>query len=206
MYIAVTGNIGSGKTSLTTRLGQQLNWQTEFEQAEQNPYLHDFYKDMKRWAFNVQVYFLNSRFEQVKRMKLATRPVVQDRSVYEDAHIFAQNLQDSGLMEPRDFQSYLTLYRNMLEYVPAPRLLVYLRADVDYLVQRIEKRGRDYEKDFPVEYLRDLNQLYENWIAGYNMSKVLVIEASKFDYVNNEADWEEIKKMVQREAGLLTNP
>lgn len=200
MYIAVAGNIGSGKTTLTTLLAEHFGWQPEFESTEANPYLEDFYQEMERWSFHLQVQFLQNSFRQVN--DLGERKVVQDRSFYENAHIFARNLHRSGLMNERDFENYWTLFRLMLEHVRQPDLLIYLKADVERLQQQIEKRGRSYEKNIPLEYLSNLNGLYNEWIAEHTESKLLVVDMNDRDFVENPSDFSHILQAVRRKLEL----
>ncbi|MEH0157790.1 deoxynucleoside kinase [Limibacter armeniacum] len=202
MYIAVAGNIGSGKTSLTNMLAQHFGWEPEFESADDNPYLKDFYDDMSRWAFHLQIYFLNSRFNQVKNVHLRERPVIQDRSIFEGTHIFAENLKNSNLMTDRDYQNYKALSDLMTRHVKAPNLLVYLKADTDKLVSQIQKRGRDFEQDIPTEYLTNLNELYEQWISQYDMGELLVIDMTEMDFVNRPEDFKLIADQVSAKLGL----
>jgi len=198
MYVAIAGNIGSGKTSLTNLLCEHLNWQAALESVDDNPYLKDFYGDMQRWAFHLQVFFLNSRFNQVRKIAAKEGIIIQDRSIYEDAYIFAKNLYQSKLIDKRDFDNYNTLFHTMLEYVTPPRLLIYLKAEIPQLLQQIRKRGRDFEKDIPVEYLENLNLLYNEWIDNYNNGPLLVIDMADYDFVNNSADFDKILNQVKQ--------
>jgi deoxyadenosine/deoxycytidine kinase len=198
MYIAVAGNIGAGKTTLTRHLAEIFGWKPAFEHADNNPYLEDFYNDMPRWAFNLQVYFLNSRFSQVVGLQNFEGTVIQDRSIYEDAHIFAQNLVNNGFMPDRDYQNYLTLFHSMNRFIPPPTLMIYLRADLDNLLRKIKKRNRPYEQNLPVAYLEQLNELYENWINGYQESKLLVLDTNEYDFVENPEHLQDIAKAVKQ--------
>ncbi|MBO2523100.1 MAG: deoxynucleoside kinase [Bacteroidetes bacterium] len=181
MHIAIAGNIGSGKTTLTRLLSKHFGWKPHFEEVDNNPYLESFYEDMKRWSFNLQIYFLNSRFRQVMDIRKSGEDIIQDRTIYEDAYIFAANLYDMGLMETRDYQSYQQLFELMSTFLQAPDLLIYLRASVPTLVRQIQKRNRDYEQSIRLDYLKALNKRYENWIANYNKGKLLIIESDNID-------------------------
>ena len=181
MHIAIAGNIGSGKTTLTRLLSKHFGWKPHFEEVDNNPYLESFYEDMKRWSFNLQIYFLNSRFRQVMDIRKSGDDIIQDRTIYEDAYIFAANLYDMGLMETRDYQNYQDLFELMSSFLQAPDLLIYLRASVPTLVRQIQKRNRDYEQSIRLDYLKALNKRYENWIANYNKGKLLVIESDDID-------------------------
>ncbi|WP_205502986.1 deoxynucleoside kinase [Rufibacter psychrotolerans] len=188
MHIAIVGNIGAGKTTLATKLAQHYKWEVFLEAVEDNPYLKDFYEDMPRWAFHLQVFFLNSRFNQVLQINERTNGVVQDRTIYEDAFIFAKNLHHSGMMSDRDYQNYFNLFTSMTRMVKAPDLLVYLKADLPKLIGQIQKRGRDYEDNISLAYLKNLNEHYEQWIAGYKHGKLLVIDVNHMDFVQNPED------------------
>ena len=176
MHIAIAGNIGSGKTTLTTKLSKHYKWKAHYEDVENNPYLNDFYKDMQRWAFNLQVYFLNSRFRQVIEIKNSGDNYIQDRTIYEDAYIFAPKLHMMGLMSTRDFDNYMQIFNLMDEFIKGPDLLIYLRASVSTLVTQIQKRGREYENSIRLDYLTRLNERYEAWISDYNKGKLLTID------------------------------
>ncbi|QNF31831.1 deoxynucleoside kinase [Adhaeribacter swui] len=188
MHIAIVGNIGAGKTTLAQKLAQHYKWALFEEIVDNNPYLKDFYDDMPRWAFHLQVYFLNSRFRQVQQIKHSEKSVVQDRTVYEDAYIFARNLYQSGMMSERDFDNYFELYRSLISLVSPPDLLIYLKADLPKLIGQIEKRNREYENNISIQYLRSLNEQYENWISHYDLGKLLVIDVNKLDFVANPED------------------
>ncbi len=188
MHIAIAGNIGAGKTTLTQQLAGHYRWEAFIERVDTNPYLKDFYEDMPRWAFHLQVYFLSSRFKQVVQIYRNPRNLVQDRSIYEDAYIFAHNLYTSGLMAEREYKNYLQLFESMTELINPPDLLVYLRADLPKLLRQIGKRGRDYEANISTDYLQSLNQHYENWIKNYTQSKLLIIDVNDLDFVNNPSD------------------
>ncbi|MBT2556572.1 deoxynucleoside kinase [Hymenobacter sp. ISL-91] len=191
MHIAIVGNIGAGKTTLSNKLAHHFNWEVFLEDVDDNPYLKDFYDDMPRWAFHLQVYFLNSRFrqtQQIKQLQQTNKGIIQDRTIYEDAHIFAANLSQSGLMSERDYQNYLGLFNSMISMVNPPDLLLYLRADLPKLVQQIERRGRGYENNIKIDYLKHLNEHYEEWIASYDLGKLLIVDVNNLDYVNNPED------------------
>jgi deoxyadenosine/deoxycytidine kinase len=204
-HIAIAGNIGSGKTTLAGKLGKHYGWQVLYESVENNPYLRDFYEDMKRWAFHLQIYFLNSRFKQVNEIQTEKKPTVQDRTIYEDAHIFAANLYKSGHINERDYQSYLDIFNSMVGFVKAPDLLIYLRADIPKLVEQIQKRGRDYENAIRLDYLKNLNEHYENWINNYKAGKLLIIDVNHLDFVNNIDDFAFIINKIDFELNNLFN-
>lgn len=187
-HIVISGNIGAGKTALTEILGQYFDWKTLYEQVDDNPYLTDFYNDMRRWSFNLQVYFLSGRFKQLKRIEEMDESVVQDRSIYEDAHIFARNLHEMGLMSARDYENYSELFSIMTSYLTPPSLLVYLKASVPTLVNHIQERGREYESTIRIDYLERLQGHYEDWIADYDQGPKLIIDVDELDFVHEEAD------------------
>lgn len=199
MHIAVSGNIGSGKTTLTEKLAKHYGWKAEFEAVENNPYLADFYEDMERWSFHLQIYFLNSRFNQINIIQNSDLSIIQDRTIYEDAYIFAANLYKSNLISQRDYDNYLTLFHSMISFVKAPDLLIYLKADVPKLVGQIEKRGRNYENSIRIDYLKNLNTHYEEWIANYDQGKLLIIDVNDMDFVANQEDFSAIVGQVDRE-------
>lgn len=199
MHIAIAGNIGSGKTTLTELLAHHYNWEPHFEDADENPYLSDFYEDMPRWAFNLQVYFLNSRFSSVQRIRAMDKSVIQDRTIYEDAYIFAPNLYDMGLMNRRDFDNYESLFELMSSLVQPPDLLVYLRASIPTLVNQIQLRGRSYENNIRLDYLKRLNERYEAWIQSYKKGKLLIIDSNNIDFIQNKADLSMIIDKVDAE-------
>lgn len=188
MHIAIAGNIGSGKTTLTKLLAKHYQWDRLEEAVDNNPYLFDFYKDMQRWSFNLQIFFLNSRFEQLLEIRRSGRNVIQDRTIYEDAYIFAPNLHAMGLMTTRDFENYFRLFKNMDSAVVPPDLMIYLRASVPNLVSQIAERGRDYESSISIDYLKRLHERYEAWITTYDKSKVLVIDVDENSFHNNPED------------------
>ena len=188
MHIAVAGNIGVGKTTLTGLLAKNFNWEPHYESVDNNPYLDDFYTDMQRWAFNLQVYFLNSRFGQLKDIQESGKKIIQDRTIYEDAHIFAPNLHAMGLMTSRDFDNYSSLFELMSSFVKSPDLLIYLRASVPTLVKQIQSRGREYESSIRIDYLTRLNERYEAWISEYTSGKLLIIDTDDLDFSKNQED------------------
>jgi deoxyadenosine/deoxycytidine kinase len=185
MHIAIAGNIGSGKTTLTGLLAKHFGWEPHYEDVDTNPYLNSFYEDMQRWSFNLQIYFLNSRFRQVVEIRKSGKTVVQDRTIYEDAHIFAPNLHSMNLMTTRDYDNYRSLFDLMSSFIQPPDLLIYLRASVPTLVNQIQKRGREYESAIRLDYLKGLNERYEAWIEGYNLGKMLVVEVDKLNIAEN---------------------
>jgi deoxyadenosine/deoxycytidine kinase len=202
-HIAVCGNIGSGKTTLVEKLSKHYGWIPLYESVDQNPYLKDFYEDMTRWAFHLQIYFLNSRFNQIREIRESKKTIIQDRTIYEDAHIFAANLHTSGHISDRDYQSYLDIFGSMVNYVKPPDLLIYLKADIPKLVQQIQKRGRNYEYAIRLEYLKNLNEHYEKWIGSYRQSKLLVIDVNTLDFVERIEDFSTIVGRVDLELNNL---
>jgi deoxyadenosine/deoxycytidine kinase len=198
-HVAIAGNIGAGKTTLTEMLAKHFGWEVHYENTENNPYLSDFYMDMKRWSFNLQVFFLSSRYQQVLRILQGNRTVIQDRTIYEDAYLFAPNLADMGLMERRDFENYLTLFQSIVSQVKAPDLLIYLKASIPTLVEHIHMRGRDYEGNISIEYLKRLNERYENWISSYAEGKLLIINVDNLDFSSNKEHASKVLEMVQAE-------
>ncbi|MBW7869602.1 MAG: deoxynucleoside kinase [Flavobacteriia bacterium] len=188
MHIAIAGNIGAGKTTLTQLLAKNFKWKPQFEDIDQNPYLDDFYNDMETWAFNLQIYFLGSRFKQIKEIRESGLDIIQDRTIHEDAYIFASNLHDMGLLMTRDYENYLTVFNLMNSFVQAPDLLIYLRASIPTLVKQIHQRGREYESSISIEYLNRLNEKYEEWVKNYNEGKLLIIDVDNLDFVNNPED------------------
>ncbi|MDR2835846.1 MAG: deoxynucleoside kinase [Bacteroidales bacterium] len=188
MHIAVAGNIGSGKTTITKLIAKNYGWTPQFETVDNNPYLNDFYDDMQRWSFNLQIFFLNKRFQQVLDINRSHKVIIQDRTIYEDAHIFAPNLHSMGLMNTRDFNNYIDLFNLMTSVIKAPDLLIYLKASVPTLVKQIQKRGREYESSIRLDYLSNLNDRYEAWISSYNEGKYIVIEVDDLDFIGNPAD------------------
>ena len=202
-FISIAGNIGAGKSSLTALLSKHFGWDPFYESVDDNPYLSDFYEDMRRWSFNLQIYFLSSRFRHQKEMLEREGRFIQDRTIYEDVEIFAKNLHEMGLMSDRDFENYEALFREMTNYLQEPNLLIYIRAQVPTLVQQIQQRGRDYENTIRIEYLERLNRLYEDWIQRYPHEK-LIIDTDDLDFVNNKEDLGRIIELVeQRLFGLF---
>jgi deoxyadenosine/deoxycytidine kinase len=199
MHIAIAGNIGSGKTTLTTLLAKHYKWEPHFEDVDTNPYLQSFYEDMQRWSFNLQIYFLNSRFRQVIKIRESGKAVIQDRTIYEDAYIFAPNLHTMGLMATRDFDNYRSLFELMNNFLKAPDLLIYLRAEVPTLVRQIQKRGRDYENSIRLDYLNSLNERYEAWISEYKSGKLLIMDVDDMNFSENPADLELIIDKINAE-------
>ncbi|SFC02044.1 Deoxyadenosine/deoxycytidine kinase [Flexibacter flexilis DSM 6793] len=195
MHIAIAGNIGAGKTTLASKLAQHYGWEAHFEAVDNNPYLSDFYEDMNRWSFHLQIFFLNSRIAQIHHIRNSQNPIIQDRTIYEDAYIFAKNLHDSGLMTSRDYQNYLGIFNTMHNFIQPPDLLIYLRADLPKLVGQIEKRGRDYENNIRLEYLKNLNKHYEDWISTYKESRLLIIDVNQLDYA---ARAEDLQLIIQK--------
>lgn len=203
MHIAVAGNIGAGKTTLTEMLAKHYGWQAEFESVEDNPYLEDFYGDMHKWSFHLQVYFLNSRFEQINKLRKGDNTIIQDRTIYEDAYIFTESLYKQGFFKERDYQNYQALFASMIEYVKPPDLLIYLKSDISKLVKNIETRGRDYENLIRIEYLKGLNEHYEKWIDGYDVGKLLIIDVSEIDFVKKTEDFSDIVFKIDTELHSL---
>ena len=188
MHVAIAGNIGAGKTTLTKLLAKHFGWEAQYEEVVENPYLEDFYNQMERWSFNLQIYFLNSRFRQIMEIRQSGRNIVQDRTIYEDAHIFAPNLHAMGLMTNRDFENYRSLFELMEQVVAPPDLLIYLRSSIPNLVSQIHKRGREYENSISIDYLSRLNERYEAWIHGYNKGNLMIINVDETDFVENPED------------------
>ncbi|WP_104734700.1 deoxynucleoside kinase [Hanstruepera ponticola] len=199
MHVAVAGNIGAGKTTLTKLLAKHYKWEPQLEDVVDNPYLDDFYNQMERWSFNLQVYFLNSRFRQVAQIRESGKDIIQDRTIYEDAHIFAPNLHAMGLMTNRDFENYRSLFDLMESFVQGPDLLIYLRSSIPNLVNQIHKRGRDYENSISIDYLSRLNERYEAWIHGYDKGKLLIIDVDNMDFVSNPEDLGTIINKIEAE-------
>jgi deoxyadenosine/deoxycytidine kinase len=203
MYVAVAGNIGAGKTSLVELLSKHYGWDAHFEDIIDNPNLDDFYNHMERWSFNLQIYFLNSRFRQLKNFKASNKDFIQDRTIYEDARIFAPNLHAMGLMNQRDFNNYQSLFGLMESMVEGPDMLIYLRSSIPNLVHKIHKRGREYENSISIEYLSRLNERYEAWISTYDKGKLLIVDVDQFDFVENKGDLGKIIEKIDAELNGL---
>ena len=195
MHIAIAGNIGSGKTTLTTLLSKHYKWKAHYEDVENNPYLNDFYKDMQRWSFNLQVYFLNSRFRQIVEIKNSGQKYIQDRTIYEDAYIFAPNLHS---MSSRDFDNYKEIFTLMDDFIEGPDLLIYLRASVSTLVEQIQKRGREYENSIRLDYLTRLNERYEAWVGSYSKGKILIINVDDINFAENSDELQQIINQIDQ--------
>ena len=196
MHIAIAGNIGAGKTSLAELLAKHYKWEAHFEDVIDNPYLDDVYNHMERWSFNLQIYFLKSRFQQLLKIKESKKPIIQDRTIYEDAHIFAPNLKAMGLMNQRDFKNYQELFELLESLIKGPDLLVYLRSSIPNLVNKIHKRGRDYENSISIDYLSRLNERYEAWISTYDKGEILVIDVDDLDFVEKKDDFMKIVSKI----------
>jgi deoxyadenosine/deoxycytidine kinase len=199
MHIAIVGNIGAGKTTLTELLAKNYNWDPLYEAVDNNPYLEDFYSDMKRWSFNLQIYFLNTRYRQIIEIQKSGQDIIQDRTIYEDAYIFAENLHDMGLMTTRDYENYQAMFDNITEFIKPPDLLIYLKASVPTLVNNIQHRGREYESGIRLDYLSKLNEKYDKWIKGYKLGKLLIIDKDNIDFANNTEDLASVVQMIERE-------
>ena len=195
MHVAIAGNIGSGKTTLTKMLAAHYGWTPKFEPVDFNPYLADYYEDMERWSFNLQIYFLNKRFKDILEISKSGKVIIQDRTIYEDARIFARNLHDMGLMSTRDFENYTDLFDLMMSLVGLPDLLIYLRSSIPNLIAQIQKRGREYEKSIRIDYLTGLNDKYEDWISGYK-GNLLIVDADHIKFGNKPEDFEQITNMI----------
>lgn len=202
MHIAITGNIGAGKTTLAQLLAAHYGWDVLYEAVEGNPYLADFYTDMARWSFHLQIYFLNSRFEQVQKIGESGRSVIQDRTIYEDAYIFAKNLYDTNLMVPRDYETYRALFANMLGLVRPPDLMIYLRADLPKLTGQIKKRGRAFEQTMSPDYLQSLNLLYEEFAGHYQAGDLLTIDVNDLDYASRPADLQHVIGLIDQKLAV----
>lgn len=199
LHVAVSGNIGSGKTTLTRLLAKHYAWEPHFEDADDNPYINDFYAEMQRWSFNMQIYFLNNRFNQVLDIREGKKSVIQDRTIYEDAYIFAPNLHSMGLMTTRDFETYFSLFNLLDRFVQSPDLLIYLRASVPRLVSQIQARGREYEEAIRLDYLKRLNERYEAWISTYDKGKLLIIDVDSNNFIDSQEDLGEIIAKIDAE-------
>lgn len=202
-HIAVAGNIGAGKTTLTSVLAKHYKWTPHFEDIDQNPYLVDFYEDMHRWSFNLQVYFLNNRLKSLESIRNGKDVVIQDRTIYEDAYIFAPNLYDMGLMNKRDFENYSSLFHTLVKLVQPPDLLIYLKASIPKLVDQIQKRGREYEENIRLDYLKRLNEYYNKWIDKYEDGQLLVIDIDNLDFTENDEDLAEVLRRVDAQINGL---
>ncbi|MFL2604619.1 MAG: deoxynucleoside kinase [Flavobacteriaceae bacterium] len=200
MHIAIAGNIGAGKTSLAELLAKHYRWEAHFEDVIDNPYLDDFYNHMERWSFNLQIYFLKSRFQQLLKIQESKKPIIQDRTIYEDAFIFAPNLKAMGLMNQRDFKNYQELFELLESLIKGPDLLVYLRSSIPNLVNKIHKRGRDYENSISIDYLSRLNERYEAWISTYDKGEILIIDVDDIDFVEKKDDF---MKIISKIDGLV---
>lgn len=203
MHIAIAGNIGAGKTTLTGLLAKHFKWEPHYEDVVDNPYLDDFYHQMERWSFNLQIYFLNTRFSQVMQIRQSGKSTIQDRTIYEDSHIFAPNLHAMGLMANRDFNNYKTLFDMMEGFVGAPDLLIYLRSSIPNLVKQIHNRGRDYENSISIDYLSRLNERYEAWVQSYDKGKLLIVDVDKNNFVDNPEDLGDIINRINAELNGL---
>ncbi|SHJ06068.1 hypothetical protein SAMN04488096_107187 [Mesonia phycicola] len=203
MHVAIAGNIGAGKTTLTKLLAKHYNWEPQYEDVLENPYLEDFYNQMERWSFNLQIYFLNSRFRQILEIRESGKSIIQDRTIYEDAYIFAPNLHAMGLLTNRDFENYKSLFDLMERVTKGPDLLIYLRSSIPNLVAQIQKRGRDYENSISIDYLSRLNERYEAWAHDYNKGKLLIIDVDNINFVDNPEDLGEIINKIDGEINGL---
>jgi len=203
MHIAIAGNIGSGKTTLTTLLSEHYKWESHFEDADNNPYLNDFYDDMQRWSFNLQIHFCRTRFDQIMNFRESGKNVIQDRTIYEDAYIFAPNLHAMGLMTTRDFNNYVDLFELMNKFIPAPDLLIYLRSSVPTLVSHIQQRGREYENTIRLDYLKRLNERYEAWTSTYDKGKMLVVDVDENSFSEDAEDLGKVIQMIDGEINGL---
>lgn len=203
MHIAIAGNIGAGKTTLTRLLAKRYGWTPHYEPVDNNPYLEDYYGDMERWSFNLQIYFLNKRFRDVVAIAKSEETVIQDRTIFEDARIFAPNLHDMGLMSDRDFANYTDLFDLMMSLVKLPDLLIYIRSSIPHLIEHIQRRGRDYEQTIRIDYLRGLGERYEEWIKSYQ-GPMIIVDGDKNDFLDNPADFQRITEMIdERLYGLF---
>ena len=199
LHVAVSGNIGSGKTTLTGLLAKHYGWETHYEDVDNNPYINDFYSEMQRWSFNMQIYYLNNRFNQILEIREGKKNVIQDRTIYEDAYIFAPNLHSMGLMTTRDFETYFSLFNLLDRFVQPPDLLIYLRASVPRLVSQIQSRGREYEEAIRLDYLKRLNERYEAWISTYDKGKLLIVDVDNNNFIDSQEDLGEIIQKIDGE-------
>jgi len=202
-HIAVAGNIGAGKTTLTTMIAKHYGWEPHFEDVEDNPYINDFYEDMHRWSFNLQIYFLNNRFNTIMQIRNSGKTIIQDRTIYEDAYIFAPNLHAMGLMSTRDFDNYTRLFDSLNSFIQPPDLMIYLRASIPTLVNHIQMRGREYEDSIRLDYLKRLNERYEAWISTYNKGKLLILNIDDLDIHNNPEDLGQVISKIDAEVNGL---
>ena len=203
-HIAIAGNIGVGKTSLAKILSKNYNWKLELESVKKNPYLSDFYEDMEKWSFHLQIYFLNNRFEQNQKILKSKNPVIQDRTIYEDEVIFTKNLYESGFLKKREYNNYLKLFNSIIKYVKPPDLIIYLRNNnIGKLVNNIEKRDRVFEKSIQIQYLKNLHLSYEKWIRNYTLNKILIIDVTKLDFIKNREDLEFVVDKINIEINGL---
>ncbi|MBP5583894.1 MAG: deoxynucleoside kinase [Bacteroidales bacterium] len=206
MHIAIAGNIGVGKTTLTSMLAKHYGWEPNYEVVDDNPYLNDFYQDMKAWSFNVQISYLHSRLQNIMNIRSSGKDVIQDRTIYEDAYIFAPNLHGMKLMATRDFETYFSLFRQVEQLLQAPDLLIYLKASIPILVKRIQSKGREYENAIRLDYLESLNRRYETWVKSYDLGKILVIDTDSINFIDNPDDFSKIVNKIDAELyGLFTN-
>jgi deoxyadenosine/deoxycytidine kinase len=206
MHIAIAGNIGVGKTTLTGMLAKHYGWEANYEVVDDNPYLNDFYQDMKAWAFNVQISYLHSRLQRIMSIRNSGKDVIQDRTIYEDAYIFAPNLHGMKLMATRDFETYFSLFQQVEQLLQAPDLLIYLKASIPTLVKRIQCKGREYENAIRIDYLESLNRRYETWVKSYDLGKILVIDTDSINFIDNPDDFSKIVNKIDAELyGLFTN-
>ena len=202
-HIAVAGNIGAGKTTLTTKLAKHYKWTPHFEDIDHNPYLVDFYEDMHRWSFNLQIYFLNTRLQQLDVIRSGKDTVIQDRTIYEDAYIFAPNLFEMGLMTKRDFENYSSFFATLVKMVEPPDLLIYLKASIPKLVDQIQKRGREYEENIRLDYLKRLNGFYDKWIETYTDGPLLIVDIENLDFEENEEDFAAVVRRIDAQINGL---
>ena len=206
MHIAIAGNIGVGKTTLTGMLAKHYGWEANYEVVDDNPYLNDFYQDMKAWAFNVQISYLHSRLQRIMSIRNSGKDVIQDRTIYEDAYIFAPNLHGMKLMATRDFETYFSLFQQVEQLLQAPDLLIYLKASIPTLVKRIQCKGREYENAIRIDYLESLNRRYETWVKSYDSGKILVIDTDSINFIDNPEDFSKIVNKIDAELfGLFKN-
>ena len=203
MHISIAGNIGSGKTTLTELLSKHYEWKAHYEDVENNPYLDDFYNNMHRWSFNLQIYFLNNRFGQIKKIQEEKSNLIQDRTIYEDAYIFAPNLHSMGLMSSRDFDNYLSLFYLMESFISPPDLLIYIRASISTLVKQIHSRGREYENSISIDYLSRLNERYEAWMSKYDKGKFIIVNVDQLNFVDNRSHLGEVVELIDAELSGL---